>query len=199
VTARKLLSSLPIDVVIFVSPKNTMGTAVVNPVIEKLKVDFPKRKMKFAAAGGTRFVSFCNGLHALRQFTPLERLIVHDANRPYLTPTFLERVGKHLRYLSSDLPAFIPVVPVVDSVVRLDGKNIVHYENRQELARVQTPQLIHYPTFDEKFGNALGHGRLAFDFTDEGSLTLSLGMSVGTFEGDLENIKITYPEDLKVV
>ena len=33
-------------------------------------------------------------------------------------------------------------------------------------------------------------------FTDEGSLCLSLGMHVGTFEGDTENTKITFPEDL---
>ena len=54
ITARKLLAALPIDVVIFVSPKNTVGSAIVNPVIERLMTDFPGRKMKYAAAGLTR-------------------------------------------------------------------------------------------------------------------------------------------------
>ncbi|MFZ5628675.1 MAG: 2-C-methyl-D-erythritol 4-phosphate cytidylyltransferase [Spirochaetota bacterium] len=197
ITARKLLRALPLDIVIFVSPKNTAGSAVVNPIIEKLKADFPGRKMKYAAAGATRFGSFLSGLSAAEKFKGIERLLVHDANRPYLSETFLQRVSSHLGYLSADVPCFIPVAPVVDSIVRLDGKNIVNYENRQELGRVQTPQLLHYPTFISAQGTALGRGQMALDFTDEGSVCLSLGLKVGSFEGDTENLKITFPEDLK--
>ena len=196
VTARKLLQALPLDIVIFVSPKNTAGSAVVNPVIEKLMADFPQRKMKYAAAGGTRYASFGNGISAAAKFDGVERVLVHDANRPYLSAEFLQRVASHMAFLSDDLPCFIPVAPVVDSVVRVDGKNVMHYEDRQELKRVQTPQLIHYPTFQDKFSAAVGQGRLALDFTDEGSLCLSLGMPVGTFEGDAANVKITFAEDL---
>jgi 2-C-methyl-D-erythritol 4-phosphate cytidylyltransferase len=197
ITARKLLRALPLDVIIFVSPKNTAGSAVVNPVIEKLKADFPGRKMKYAAAGATRFGSFLSGLSAAEKFKSIERLLVHDANRPYLSDSFLQRVSSHLGYLSADMPAFIPVAPVVDSIVRLDGKNIVSYENRQELGRVQTPQLLHYPTFIAAQTKALGRGQLELDFTDEGSVCLSLGLSVGSFEGETGNIKITFPEDLQ--
>ncbi|MBS0617116.1 MAG: 2-C-methyl-D-erythritol 4-phosphate cytidylyltransferase [Spirochaetes bacterium] len=196
ITARKLLRTLPIDIVIFVSPKNTAGNAIVNPVIEKLNAEFPERKMKYAAAGLTRYGSFCNGLAALAKFSKIERLIVHDANRPYLSGEYLERVNKHLSYLSADMPAFIPVVPVVDSVVRLDGKNVMLYENRQELKRVQTPQLLHYVTFNAHFDRAMERGQIAMDFTDEGSLCLSLGMRVGSFDGDIENVKITFQNDL---
>ncbi len=196
VTARKLLAALPLDIVIFVSPKNTMGASVVNPVIERLTADFPGRKMQYAAAGATRYGSFGNGIAAAAKFDGLERVLVHDANRPYLQVAFLERVASHLSWLSDESPCFIPVAPVVDSIVRLDGKNVMHYENRQELKRVQTPQLIHYPSFEDKFSAAVNANRLAMDFTDEGSLCLSLGMPVGSFEGDTENVKITFPEDL---
>ncbi len=44
---------------------------------------------------------------------------------------------------------------------------------------------------------ALARGQMAFDFTDEGSLCLSFGLKVGTFEGDLENTKITFRADLQ--
>ena len=197
ITARKLLRALPLDIIVFVSPKNTAGSAVVNPVIDKLKEDFPGRKLKYAAAGATRFGSFLSGLSAAEKFTGIERMLVHDANRPYLSANFLQRVSSHLGYLSADTPAFIPVAPVVDSIVRLDGKNIVNYENRQELRRVQTPQLLHYPTFIAAQSAALGRGQMELDFTDEGSVCLSLGLRVGSFEGDTENLKITFPEDLK--
>lgn len=197
ITARKLLSALPIDIVIFVSPKNTAGSVVVNPVIERLLSDFPGRKMKYAAAGMTRFASFLSGLSAAEKYPGIEQLLVHDANRPYLGSEYLQRVASHLGYLSSDLPAFIPVIPVVDSIVRLDGKNVINYENRAELKRVQTPQLMHYATFAAAYSSSLGRGQMAFDFTDEGSLCLSFGLKVGTFDGDLENVKITFRADLQ--
>lgn len=197
ITARKLLASLPLDIVIFVSPKNTAGSAIVNPVIESLMSDFPGRKMKYAAAGMTRFASFLSGLSAAEKFEGIERLLVHDANRPYLGSEYLQRVASHLGYLSPDIPAFIPVVPVVDSIVRLDGRNVIHYENRSELKRVQTPQLMHYTTFAAAYSSALNRGQMAFDFTDEGSLCLSFGLKVGTFEGDPENVKITFRADLQ--
>lgn len=196
ITARKLLKALPLDIVVFVSPKNTAGSAVVKPVIDKLMADFPGRKMQYTAAGATRYGSFGNGIAAARKFTGVERVLVHDANRPYLSADFLQKVSSHMGFLSADTPAFIPVAPVVDSIVRLDGKNVVHYENRQELKRVQTPQLLYYPTFEEKFSAAVNAGRITMDFTDEGSLCLSLGMPVGTFEGDAANVKITFAEDL---
>lgn len=196
VTARKLLKALPLDTVIFVSPKSSAGSAVVNPVIEKLMADFPRRKMQYAAAGATRYGSFGNGIAAASKADGIERVLVHDANRPYLSDGFLNRVASHMQALSDETPCFIPVAPVVDSIVRVDGENVVHYENRQELKRVQTPQLIYYPTFEDKFSAAVNAGRLAMDFTDEGSLCLSLGMPVKTFEGDTENVKITFPEDL---
>jgi len=197
ITARKLLRALPIDIAIFVSPKNTAGRAVLKPVLEKLQADFPGRKFRYAAAGATRFTSFLMGLSAAEKFKGIERLLVHDANRPYLAEDFLQRVSSHLGYLSADMPAFIPVAPVVDSIVRLDGKNVVNYENRQELRRVQTPQLLHYPTFIAAQSAALRRGQMALDFTDEGSVCLSLGLRVGSFEGDTGNLKITFPEDLR--
>lgn len=197
VTARKLLGALAIDIAIFVSPKNTAGSTVLNPILEKLASDFPGREFRYAAAGVTRFGSFLSGVNALRRFQNVERLLVHDANRPYLSPEYLQRVSKHLALLSPTIPAYIPVMPVVDSIVRIDGTSVVTYENRAELNRVQTPQLVHFAAFQEAETRALARGQLAMDFTDEGSLCLSLGLPVRTFAGDAANIKITYPEDLK--
>ncbi len=197
VTARRLLSALPIDIAIFVSPKNTAGSAELSPIMERLSADFPGKPMKYAAAGATRFGSFLSGLNAVRKFEGVERMLVHDANRPYLSVEFLQRVKAHLAMLSPLTPAFIPVMPVVDSIVRVDGNNVVTYENRAELSRVQTPQLVHYETFEEAQVKALGRGQMTLDFTDEGSLCLSLGLALRTFPGDAANTKITYPEDLK--
>lgn len=196
VTAQKLMRGLPLDVLIFVLPKDIAGHAVADPAIRRLSTEFPDRKMKFIAGGLTRFSSFLNGLAAVRQTSGVERVLIHDANRPYLNEDFLARVGSHLGYLSKDLPAFIPVTPVVDSVVRVDGTNVLNYENRNELRRVQTPQLLHLETFYAAYELAMTRGQLSYDFTDEGSFCLSLGLKVGTFEGDVGNTKITFFSDL---
>lgn len=196
ITAQKLLGGLPLDILVFVLPKDIAGRAVAEPVVERLLAKFPERQMRYTAGGGSRFVSFLNGLAAVRQIPGVERILVHDANRPYLTAAFLTRVASHLGYLSADLPAFIPVAPVVDSMVRLDGKNVVAYENRAELGRVQTPQLLHLETFYAAYDRAMSRNAFAMDFTDEGSFCLSLGLKVGSFEGDAENTKITFFSDL---
>jgi 2-C-methyl-D-erythritol 4-phosphate cytidylyltransferase/2-C-methyl-D-erythritol 2,4-cyclodiphosphate synthase len=194
ITARKLLSALPIDIVIFVSPENP----AIPTAIGRLTADFPQSRLFHTSAGATRYGSFKQGWAAVEKISGVERLLVHDANRPYLNAEFLQRVKFHLQDLSADMPAFIPVAPVVDSIVRVDSEHVARYEDRQELKRVQTPQLIHYPTFSERFAAAIDRGQLAFDFTDEGSLCLSLGMPVGNFEGDVENVKITFAADLDV-
>ncbi len=196
VTARKLLAALPIDIAIFVSPKNSAGSAVLNPILDQLAVDFAGREFKYAAAGATRYGSFLSGMNALGRIKDVQSVMVHDANRPYLSAEYLQRVGDHLANLSPEAPAYIPVIPVVDSIVRIDGDRVVTYENRAELSRVQTPQLLHYDSYNEAVTRALSRGQAAMDFTDEGSLCLSLGLAVRTFAGDAANVKITYREDL---
>ncbi|MCX7632512.1 MAG: 2-C-methyl-D-erythritol 4-phosphate cytidylyltransferase, partial [Turneriella sp.] len=152
VTAIKLLRALPIDACILVVSRQ-FSKQVKNSIGE-IQREFPDRKFSVTAAGITRFVSFLNGVRAAEKLPSLERIAVHDANRPYLNPDFLQRVSQTMGLLSADTPVFIPAIPVVDSVVRHDHRRAVCYERRDELAFVQTPQLIHYPTFRAAHENA---------------------------------------------
>lgn len=196
ITAEKLLASLPIHVLVLVLPKDYAGGELVEPVIQRLSTRFEGLHVTSVAGGNTRFRSFMSGLKAARSHAGIERLLVHDANRPYLSSAFLSRVAFQVGRLSGDVPAMIPVAPVVDSIVRLRGVDVIAYENRAELHRVQTPQLLHFQTFCAAYDKLLSGGSHAEDFTDEGSFCLSLGLKVASFEGDAENTKITFMADL---
>ena len=77
-------------------------------------------------------------------------------------------------------------------VVKAASEKVVTYEKREELFRVQTPQILYYPAIAAHFD------KLQTDsFTDEGSMVLAMNLPVKTYQGDAGNTKITYKEDLK--
>ena len=195
VTARRLLAELDCAFVIFVASKKYLNTSHVKPVIESIQSDFPRLKVQYAAGGATRFASFLNGYRILARLKGIQKVVVHDANRPYLHPEFLQKVKHEVDQLSIHKPVCLPVIPQIDSTVRIAEERVMRYEKREELFRVQTPQLFHLDSLNSAFDrNALvAPGQ---NFSDEGSFALALGLPVFYFEGDERNIKVTYQSDL---
>jgi len=64
-------------------------------------------------------------------------VLIHDAARPDCPPAVIERLLAGL----ADHPGAIPVLPLVDSVIRVSGEA----EDRAQLRRVQTPQAFAFP------------------------------------------------------
>ena len=86
----------------------------------------------------------------------------------------------------------VPTVPLKDSVRELRGETSQAL-NRAALRAVQTPQC-----FDLKKLKAAYDRGFRAEFTDDASVFESAGHAIHLVEGDLENIKITTPEDLLV-
>lgn len=134
------------------------------------------------AGGMTRFHSVRNGLEKV----PEGALVaVHDAVRPFLTETLLENLFRR----SSDCPALVPAVPVVDTIKSLSGRKI----DRNDLLACQTPQLFHSEVLKKAYA-------LPFDtsFTDDASVVESCGVTVEYTKGERSNIKLTTPEDMRM-
>lgn len=138
--------------------------------------------------GETRQESVRLGLAALE--APDEAVVlVHDAARCLVPPEVVRAVADAVR---GGADAAIPVVPVVDSIRRVDGdaNSIV---DRAELRAVQTPQ-----------GARLGvlraaHERVAADgveVTDDASVCEHAGYAVTLVPGHRDAMKITEPVDL---
>jgi 2-C-methyl-D-erythritol 4-phosphate cytidylyltransferase len=137
--------------------------------------------------GGTRRRdSVMAGLLALPSS---EWVVVHDAARP-LVSAALVSAGLDAAQASG---AAVPVLPLADTVKRVDGSRIVETLDRTSLRLVQTPQV---------FRKSLLVWALSVsddDVTDEAGLIESLGGIVYTFQGQAENFKLTYPADLELM
>lgn len=116
-------------------------------------------------------------------------VLVHDAARAFTPPELIRAVTGAV---AAGAPAVVPVLPVADTVKRVDGKEIVtETVSRVDLRAVQTPQ-----------GFALDVLRKAYEapdsHTDDAGLVERIGVPVSTVPGHPAAMKITTPFDLAV-
>jgi len=138
--------------------------------------------------GATRTQSVRNGMAALSP--DVSTVLIHDAARALMPLEVFERVADALSHGQS---AAIPVLPVVDTLVRVDADTRVTSDgvDRAELGVVQTPQGFRTADLLEAYKNISG------DFTDDASVMRAAGHDVVTVAGNPQGFKITYREDLE--
>jgi len=137
---------------------------------------------QIVSGGLTRSDSVSNGLAAVPD--NVDFVLVHDAARPLASSVLISRVISSLKNGSD---AVVPVVPVSDSLRTVDGD----YVDRAGFVAVQTPQGFKRKVLVDSYSS----GRVA---TDDATLVADLGFVVDHVEGESINIKVTYPEDIKV-
>jgi 2-C-methyl-D-erythritol 4-phosphate cytidylyltransferase/2-C-methyl-D-erythritol 2,4-cyclodiphosphate synthase len=135
--------------------------------------------------GATRQESVRRGLDALSQQGAPSRLLVHDAARPFLPASVLDRL---LDALDAS-PAAVPVLPVVDTLARASG-GLGETVARDQLVRVQTPQAFRFPELVEAHERWTGT-----DATDDAQMVRAAGFHVATVAGDPALEKITFEDD----
>ena len=96
---------------------------------------------------------------------------------------------------AAEYGAAAPVVPVKDSIKRIDDGNIAADVARNTLAAVQTPQVFRKDLLRRALTSAAERG---YSFTDDCAAVESLGTIVKATHGSYQNIKITTPEDILV-
>jgi len=194
-TLEKFLSVLSIQNTVLVVNPQYLNLPELHNSIDLLQTKFPESEISIVPGGDSRHESFVIGArYAIKKYDQNIRLLVHDANRPYLNSEFSARIQEALSQLSPEKPVFLPVIPLSDSICRAQGDKIEDYVDRSELFRIQTPQLLHGPVL----ATALEQKQLsAENFTDEGSFMKNKGYDVFTYIGDPQNVKITYPEDIQ--
>ena len=142
----------------------------------------------FVPGGATRQDSVRAGLAALT--APDDAVVlVHDAARA-LVPAAVVRAVADAVLAGAD--AVIPVVPVIDSIRRVEGEDS-HIVDRSPLRAVQTPQGARLATL------RTAHDRIAEEgvqVTDDAAVCEHLGMHVVLVNGHRDSLKITEPVDL---
>jgi 2-C-methyl-D-erythritol 4-phosphate cytidylyltransferase len=140
--------------------------------------------------GATRTASVRAGLAAAGPAATA--VLVHDAARPLTPPEAITRV---LRALEAGALAVVPVLPVVDTTVRVDDDGLVVEDvPRGPLRRVQTPQGFDRATLEAAYG-ALEPDA---DLTDDAAVVRRAGVAVTTVVGDERSAKVTVAHDLAV-
>ncbi len=118
--------------------------------------------------------------------------LVHDAARPFVKPSLIDRAIEAGRRYGAALPG----LPVTDTVKRIEQSGAVAETlDRTPLRSVQTPQAFHLASLLEAHARASAEGRDAF--TDDGQLMEWAGATVHLFDGDGGNVKLTNPPDFE--
>ena len=118
-------------------------------------------------------------------------VLVHDGVRPLVSPDLISRVIA----AAQDKGAAVPVIPLEDTIKQVQDDKIVQTLDRSDLVRVQTPQGFHYIVLKKALEKA---EQDSYQGTDEASLAERLGYTVTAISGEVNNIKITTPGDLKI-
>lgn len=146
--------------------------------------------LKILAGGRTRQGSSAIGVIAAPE--RVENVLLHDAARALVPEAVITRVLESL----ADSRAVIPVLRAGDTTIHVDDEGTVtDVLDRVELRSVQTPQGFKLETIRQAHEMASQEG--ITEASDDCSLVLRYKLApVVTVEGDISNIKITYPEDL---
>lgn len=136
--------------------------------------------------GETRQDSVRLGLDALAAEMP-DYVLIHDAARPFIDR---ETVGRVIEALERASGA-VPVLPLVDTIKRVDGERITGTEDRAHLWRAQTPQGFRFTPILKAHHQVVGQ-----NLTDDAAVGETAGLDVVWVEGNDANIKITTGEDL---
>lgn len=152
-----------------------------------------KTLIRVVAGGTRRQDSSYLALLALEELSPPPtRILIHDACRPFLSTEFLDRVRTAL--YDRSYGAWVPVVPVVETLKRVEDQRVVETVDRGMVHRVQTPQVFEFTVIRSLVEKVKEAPEL--NFTDDASLCEYYGIPVGVFEGDVRNIKLTYGFEL---
>ena len=147
-------------------------------------------KLRTVTRGGdSRTASVLAGITAAPEDTGL--VAVHDGARPLVS----EAVITEAVYAAAEYGAAAPVVPIKDSIKRIQDGSIAADVPRDTLAAVQTPQVFDRALLTRALETAARDNR---SFTDDCAAVEAMGQAVRATHGSYENIKITTPEDILV-
>lgn len=136
--------------------------------------------------GEQRFHSVKNGLKAIKG---KGIVAVHDAVRPLVSP---ELILKSFEVAEEKGNCIVGITPT-DSIRRIMSNQKSESLNRNEVTLIQTPQTFNLDILRKSYQKPFRN-----EFTDDASVAEYSGFEINMIEGERENIKITYPEDLEI-
>ncbi|MDA3930622.1 MAG: 2-C-methyl-D-erythritol 4-phosphate cytidylyltransferase [Prolixibacteraceae bacterium] len=135
--------------------------------------------------GDERFYSVKNGIDIIEE----EGIVlIHDGVRPLVSKKTIRRCIETTMEKGNAIPA----IPLIDSI-RITDKNNNKAVDRSNFVAIQTPQTFYVSEIKEAYNFGFDNS-----FTDDATVLERLGKKINLVEGNVENIKITNPLDIKI-
>lgn len=139
-----------------------------------------------ANGGETRFHSVKNGLALVA-----DGLVgVQDGVRPFGS---VEMIKRCFDAAEEEYPAVIPVIDSTDSLREVVDEDKSRIVDRSKIRLVQTPQVFDVNVLKKAYQTDFKE-----TFTDDASVVEAMRVDVHLVKGEVTNIKITTPLDLKI-
>lgn len=140
---------------------------------------------KIANGGETRFHSVKNGL----PLVDAEIVGVQDGVRPFASIEMIKRCYEAV----DTYDAVIPVIDSTDSLREMIDEERSRIVDRSRIRFVQTPQVFRAAILKKAYDTDYKES-----FTDDASVVEAMGVNIHMVKGEITNIKITTPLDLKI-
>lgn len=141
--------------------------------------------LNLVLGGETRQGSISNALAELN--SEVSVVLVHDAARALAPTSLFKSVANSVRTTKT---SSLPVMPVVDTIKRIDGQTVLETVDREVLRLAQTPQGFVASELREAYASAES------EFTDDAALMQAAGHRILAVNGDERAFKITTSADL---
>lgn len=191
-TVEKFVIQPGFDEIIVLSPKQWL-----NHTQDILRKYIPGvDKIRVIAGGDTRNETIMNAIDYIeKQFGLTDETIIvtHDSVRPFISHRILEEnIQAAMEYGACDT-----VVPATDTIVCSEnGEIISDIPDRSKMYQGQTPQSFKAKKLKELYESLSEKEKEIL--TDACKIMVLKGEKVQLIEGEVCNIKITYPYDMKV-
>jgi len=169
----------------------------VNHTKSILKKHLPEDDRVIVLQGGsTRNETIMNAVRYIEEADGLDEetiIVTHDAVRPFVSARIItENIEAALKYGATDT-----VVPATDTIVESqNGTVISNIPDRSKLYQGQTPQAFKAKLLKDLYYSLTEEEKDIL--TDACKIFSMKGYDVHLIDGEVHNIKITYPYDLRV-
>lgn len=144
-------------------------------------------RVEFVRGGETRQQSVLAGLALLAD--PDSIVAVHDVVRPFFTRELFLR----LLDAAEASGASVPLLPLSDTLHRVENGEVIDSPPRSAFGLAQTPQVFRLGILRDALVAAEAQG---VSGTDEAAVVRAAGHRVIVVAGEIDNFKITHPRDL---
>ena len=153
-------------------------------------------KIVVIEGGSTRNETIMNSIRYIEEHYTIDDdsvIVTHDSVRPFVTHRIIE---ENIKY-AQEYGACDTVVPATDTIVKsMDNEIISEIPDRSKMYQGQTPQSFKAKKLKELYEGLTEEEKEIL--TDACKIFVIKGQDVHLVEGEVFNIKITYPYDLRV-